>query len=110
MIHIPDEVYAGLNRQIEAIATEMEDGSKEVEVAEEVGCYDINLKVKLYADTSRLRFTDYAWGYPKSFIEENWKCEVEIVKVEVTDQDGNAERSDFDEDYIEIQYESTAWK
>lgn len=109
MIHIPEEIYAELNRQIESIATELTDGSKRVEVTEEVGCYDITLTVELSASTSRLRFTDYAWGYTKSFIEENWKCEVEIVKVEVTDQDGNVERSDFDEDYIDHEYSSTQW-
>ena len=105
MIHIAEEVYAGLNQQIERAAGEMTDGYKEVEFVEDL----VTIKVGLSSNTSSTRFTDYAWGIPQSFIERVWRCEVEMISVTVTDDDGKPTEHDFDAENIEGLYESIQW-
>lgn len=111
VIHIPDEVYSALNRQIADEASELSGGSKSIMVEEYFGRdYSILLKLDLCASSSRMKFTDDAWGYPRVCTEINWECSVEVVDVNIYNESGDHLASDFDENYIEKTYESSHWE
>ena len=109
-LHIPDEVYARLNDQIDSIQQGMENGVKRARIQEEMDGANITVDIELHAKSSRSKFRDDAWGHPKTFTEISSTCEIEILAVAATDETGQATESDFDEDMIETSYEYTEWK
>lgn len=109
-VHIPDEAYSELNKQIENAIAEIEDRAKTVIVEAEFDEATVSLAVELNAKVTTIPFSDDAWGYPKRFTETNFYCSVEIVEIKVTDVDGREIDSDFDENYIQSEYESTDWR
>lgn len=109
-IHIPDEAYTDLNDQIQNAITDMEDESKTILVETEVDGASVSLAIELNAKVTNYTFYDDAWGYRKKFTETNFYCSVEIVGMKVIDENDREVDSDFDEDYIQAEYESTDWK
>lgn len=107
-VHIADATYYNLNSQIADIVGEMEDGRKMVDITSD----NVTIKVCLQAKTSRTKFTDDAWGNVQTFTEDNFYCSVIVCDVFVYDRHGKlAERHDFDESFIENEYESTGnWR
>ena len=109
--HVPEDTYEDLNTLISQASEQMDDDDVATKVIE--SDFDegyVSMKVELRTSTSSSKFMDYAWGNPKQFTETTWSCEVKILEVTVTDHDNNAICSDFDEDYIETEYEVTEWK
>ena len=109
--HIPDQAYSDLNMQIEKAISEIEDEeTKEAVVETDEGDAHVSLRVRLEARVYHTRFVDDAWGQVRKFTETSYYCYVEILEVRVTDDNGKAVESDFDESRIEAEYETTDWK
>lgn len=111
-IHIPCEAYRELNSEIAAIiAEEDESNSRSIDLEYVIDeWYTLVLKVVIYAQVTRSRFTDDAWGATQTFTETNWHCNCEITKVQVLDGKGKERESDFDESKLELEFETTDWK
>jgi hypothetical protein len=109
--HIPDQAYSDLNMQIEgAISLMFDERTKDAVFRTDEGDVDVALRVRIKAEENKTRFTDGAWGHVRTFTEFNYYCYVEILEVIVTDENGRVVDSDFDEDRIETEYETTEWK
>ena len=110
-VHIPGETYDELNKQIYDAVSKMEEGMTHVVVGAQAGDQNVSVIAELHANVTSRPFYDDAWGYRKKFMETNFYCCVKIVSVKVFDPTCRHELdSDFDEDFIESEYETTEWK
>ena len=109
-VHIPEDAYAELNDQILSIVSTMDGDHKEktVEVEIQDGIM-VSLVVEINQSVSRSKFSDNAWGATKIFTETNWYCTVDIQSVIVRDERLRILDSDFNEDLMTLEYESTEW-
>ena len=111
MVHIEEGIYFNLDKAIDSIASDIEEGFAEAKVEEELsGGKYIRLDLELTAKKSKVKFTDEAWGAAQTFTETNWSCEIKVVGVHVFDEDGNIFPSDFEEGYLTLKYEFCDWK
>lgn len=111
-IHITDEAYLELQTQIQEEIDRLCDETHET-VTIEADLPDnavIRLTIDIKSDSSKIRFKDNAWGYTKTFTEYNWHCQCEITDVSVIDSNEREVESDFDEDKLELEFESSEWK
>ena len=111
-VHVTTEAYEDLQAQIQIAAETMdEDEHKTVEIdAELPNDAAIYLTLEITTSSSRLKFTDDAWGATQTFTELCWRCECEITDVKVLDKRGKIVESDFDETELELEYETTEWR
>lgn len=110
-VHVPDDTYTAINRQIEeAVSTLSDDVRKTITIEEEVAddTY-ITLVAQLDTTVSTTRFRDDAWGASQIFTETNVCCNVEVLSFDVCDSTGKRYQSDFDEEMIDNTYENTSW-
>ncbi len=110
-VHIPMVVYNDLNERIALDISDMCDECKESSVDADVkdGIF-VRISFRITQKETRTKFRDDAWGASKIFTEYNWEAGVEILNVAVLDENDKALDSDFDEDLIETEYETTEWR
>lgn len=111
-IHITDEAYIELQRQIQYEIDAMEDEPcKTIEIEAELpDDAAIYLTIEMTANVTKSKFTDDAWGAPKIFTETNWECTCEITNIQVLDGNGKERESDFDESNLDLEFEVTDWE
>ncbi len=110
-IHITQEDYDEINEDILRAVENVEENTttrEVIEVHSDNGVV-IRLEIAIRSESSSMKFTDYAWGYTKTFTEYNYRCSVDVVDVIVT-KNGKNRKSDFDERNLEHQFENTVWK
>lgn len=105
--HIEDDIYNDLNTQIKSFAESMK-VPHEITVFE---CDGVCIKVDISQKSSAIKFRDDAWGNVKTFTEKNWECSIKILDIKVYDFEGREVKvHDFDEAFIETEYESSSWE
>jgi len=111
-IHITNEAYIELQKQIQDEIDRMDDETHETIVvnAELPNNAVISLTIDIKSEYSKIKFRDDAWGYTRTFTEHNWYCLCEITDVFILDANGNEVTNDFDESQLELEFESTEWK
>lgn len=113
-MHITDEAYIELQKQIQDAVDGMEgmdERRKTIEIEADLpDDAAIYLTIEMNASVSKVKFRDDAWGYDRTFTEERWTCSCEITKAIVLDGKGNKRESDFDELNLELEFEETEWK
>lgn len=111
-VHVTDEAYIELQRQIQYEIDAMEDEPcKTIEIEAELpDDAAIYLTIEMTAKVTKSKFTDDAWGAPKIFTETNWECTCEITNIQVLDGNGKERESDFDESNLDLEFEVTDWK
>lgn len=109
-VHIPDDVYVEIQEKIQRTIDTMEDGHEFAEIVaalpDDAAIY---LSVEISSHETKIKFRDDAWGATKTFTEINGHRECEITNVRVLDGKGNERESDFDESYLELEFEDTEW-
>lgn len=110
-IHIPQEAYDDLQKDIEREANKMNINFNSF-VAEAYLPDDatIYVTVEMWSNKKEYFFRDDAWGKSETFKEIDWSCDCKITKVEVLDKDGNERQSDFDENNLELKFETIQWE
>lgn len=109
-VHITDEAYIELQRQIQDAVDGMEEEHKNIKIEAELpDDAVIHLTVYMCAQVSKIKFRDDAWGATRTFTETNWCCDCEITNVQVLDAKGIGRKSDFDELNLELEFEETEW-
>lgn len=103
--------YVALQKQIQDEIDRLTDEShKTIKIAADLQDEAvISLTIEMSIKTSSIKFTDDAWGYVKTFTENNWYCLCEIVDLSVQDRNGNEVDSDFDESELDLEFESSEW-
>ncbi len=110
-IHITDEAYIELQRQIQDAVDEMDNNEHrkieiEAELPDDAAIY---LTIEMSSHISKSKFVDDAWGADRIFTETNWECNCEITKIQVFDGNGKLRESDFDSSNLELEFDTTDW-
>lgn len=110
-VHITDEAYIELQRQIQDLVDTMEKENEVVcisaDLAEELTVF---VSMEMNASSSQRRFLDDAWGQSRMFTEVNWRCECTILDAFVIDEKGEKHECDFDKSNLDLEFETTEWK
>ena len=110
-VHITQEAYIELQRQIQDLVDTMEKEQEIVcisaDIEEELTVF---VSLEMNASSSQIRFRDDAWGQSRMFTEVNWHCECEVLHVFVLGPKGERLSCDFDESNLDLEFETHEWK